>query len=296
MAQKIKGRFFLVGCPRSGTTLLQSLIVAHSQIASFPESKFFQKVIASRYVYRRFNLASPVARRIFNRFFDDIDEPELKSLLPWYAIFIPQYVDSFIAALDTVTIERGKSYWLEKTPEHLRRINAIEKLVDRPKFIHIVRNGANVVASLYEMTQKYPDIWGQPRELSQYVTRWRNDVLITSRHLHKPNHLLVRYESLLSDPNAAISKICTFLEIPCEASMLQNRVNVARNLIRQREHWKQLVNEKIGQPNFNKFYQIFDKCQQEYILTSIAQANLDLDNLFHREHDNIPTTDCPCLL
>ena len=294
MTHKIKGRFFLVGCPRSGTTLLQSLIVAHSQIASFPESKFFQKVIASRCVYRRFNLAPPSARKIFNCFFDDIDKPELKSLLPWYAISIPQYVDSFIAALDTVTIEQNKSYWLEKTPEHLRRINAIEKLVDEPKFIHIVRNGANVVASLYEMTQKYPEIWGQPRELSQYVTRWRNDVLITSSHLHKPNHFLVRYENLLSDPSATLSKVCTFLEIPCEESMLQNRVNVASNLIRQREHWKQLVNENIRQSSFDKFYQVFDEPQQEYILTSIAQANLDLDNLSQRQEDAV--TDCPCLL
>ena len=30
------GRVFLVGCPRSGTTLLQSLLAAHSQVASLP--------------------------------------------------------------------------------------------------------------------------------------------------------------------------------------------------------------------------------------------------------------------
>ena len=294
MEQKIKGRFFLVGCPRSGTTLLQSLIVAHSQVASFPESKFFQKIIASRYIYRQFNLASPVARRTFKRFFADIDQPELNSLLPWHAIFIPQYVNSFIKALDTLTLEQGKTYWLEKTPEHLRRINAIEKLVEEPKFIHIVRNGVSVVASLYEMTQKYPDVWGKPRELSQYVSRWHKDILITSSHLHKPNHLLVRYESLLSDPNVVLNEICRFLEISCEPSMLENRVNVASKLIRQREHWKQLVNENIRPPNLDKFYQIFDEEQQEYILSLIAKTNLNLDNLSHHQQNVI--TDCPCLL
>ena len=295
MAQKIKGRFFLVGCPRSGTTLLQSLIVAHSQIASFPESKFFQKIIASRYIYQHFNLASPKARKFFNRFFDDIDHPELKSLLPWYAIFIPQYVDSFTTALDTVTLQQDKSYWLEKTPEHLRRINAIEKLVEEPKFIHIVRNGISVVASLYEMTQKYPAIWGEPRELEQYVVRWRDDVKISCQHLHKPNHLLVRYERLLEDPNRALNQICAFLEIPCEPSMLQNRLNVASNLIRQRERWKNQVNQQIGQPNFDKFYQIFNQREQEYILTAIAKTNLNLDNLPQSGTANA-VTDCPCLL
>ncbi|MEL6494923.1 MAG: sulfotransferase [Cyanobacteria bacterium J06623_7] len=295
MAPKIKGRFFLVGCPRSGTTLLQSLIVAHSQITSFPESKFFQKIVADRYIYRRFNLAPIKARRIFNRFFEDIEQPQFKSSLPQPAIFIPQYVESFIKALDSIALERGKSYWLEKTPEHLRRINAIEKLVEAPKFIHIVRNGTDVVASLYEMTQKYPAIWGEPRTLDQYVTRWRNDIAITSQHQHKPNHLVIRYENLLADPNATLQQLCSFLGVDREPSMLQNRVKVTGNLIRQREHWKQLVNEQIRQPNFAKFYQIFDESQQEYILNSIAQTNLDLDNLPSSSVVNA-VTDCPCVL
>ena len=110
----IKGRFFLVGCPRSGTTLLQSLIVAHSQIASFPESKFFQKIIVSQSIYEKFNLAPFTARRVFNSFLEDIDSPELKRLLPLNAIFVPQYVNSFIKVLDTVTLQQQKTYWLEK--------------------------------------------------------------------------------------------------------------------------------------------------------------------------------------
>jgi len=295
MAREIKERFFLVGCPRSGTTLLQSLIVAHSQIASFPESKFFQKIIPSQSIYEKFNLAPVTARKVFNSFLDDIESSELKILLPATAIFIPQYVTSFIKALDTVTLQQQKSYWLEKTPEHLRRINAIEKLVDGAKFIHIVRNGVDVVASLYEMTQKYPHIWGHPRSLDRYVKRWESDVLISSHHLHKPNHLLVRYESLLADPLLTLGEICEFIGVACEASMLQNRVNVTSNLIRKREHWKQLVNENLQLPKFDKFYRFFDDTQREYILNQIQQTNLDLDNLPQSKERNV-VTDCPCLL
>ncbi len=295
MVQEIKGRFFLVGCPRSGTTLLQSLIVAHSQITSFPESKFFQKIVTSQSIYEKFNLAPITGRKVFNSFLEDINSSELKNLLPLNAVFIPQYVASFIKVLDTVTLRQEKNYWLEKTPEHLRRINAIEKLVDGAKFIHIVRNGVDVVASLYEMTQKYPEIWGQPRELEQYINRWENDVLITSRHLHKPNHILVRYESLLDDPTTTLEEICKFLEVTCEPSMLQNRLNVSSNLIRQREHWKQLVNENLRKPNFDKFYRIFDDSQREYIVTRIQQSNLDLDNLPQSNEGDV-VTDCPCLI
>ena len=295
MAGEIKGRFFLVGCPRSGTTLLQSLIVAHSQITSFPESKFFQKIVVSQSIYEKLNLAPFTARRVFNSFLEDIDSPDLKRLLPFNALLIPQYVTSFIQALDTITLQRQKSYWLEKTPEHLRRINAIEKLVDEAKFIHIVRNGVDVVASLYEMTQKYPEIWGQPRELEQYVSRWQNDVLITSRHLHKTNHILVRYENLVANPLTALAEICEFMEVSLESSILQNRANVTSSLIRQREHWKQQVNENLQQPKSDKFYRIFDDSQREYILTLIQQTNLDLDNLPQSKEGDV-ITDRPCLL
>jgi hypothetical protein len=50
-------RLFLVGCPRSGTTLLQSLLAAHPQIASFPESHFLL-------VTKRFTLAQVIHQRL----------------------------------------------------------------------------------------------------------------------------------------------------------------------------------------------------------------------------------------
>ena len=38
---KVKERVFIVGVPRSGTTLIQSLLASHPQIETFPESHFF---------------------------------------------------------------------------------------------------------------------------------------------------------------------------------------------------------------------------------------------------------------
>ena len=43
MNQRIDRRIFVVGVPRSGTTLVQSLLAAHSQVTSFTESHFFSR-------------------------------------------------------------------------------------------------------------------------------------------------------------------------------------------------------------------------------------------------------------
>jgi LPS sulfotransferase NodH len=295
MNQKIKGRFFLVGCPRSGTTLLQSLIVAHSQIASFPESKFFQRIVIPDSIYSKFKLAPLKSRQIFNNFLEDINRPDLKKKLPLNAFFVEQYTKSFIQVLDTVTLEEYKSYWLEKTPEHLRRINTIEKLVEDAKFIHIVRNGIDVIASLYEMTQKYPEIWGKPRELERYINRWETDILISSYHLHKPNHFLVKYEDLVANPPEVLSKLCEFMGLPYEESMLEKRVSVASSLIRKREYWKQSVNDNLQQSSSNKFERIFDANQRQYILERLAAKKINLDNLPPRNCENA-ITDVPSLL
>ena len=55
---------------------------------------------------------------------------------------------------------QGKTIWLEKSPDHLRYIDQIEKLVDEAKFIHILRNGFDNIASIYDLAGKYPETWG----------------------------------------------------------------------------------------------------------------------------------------
>ena len=295
MSREIKGRFFLVGCPRSGTTLLQSLIVAHSQVASFPESKFFQKIVVPGSIYYPFNLAPRKSRFIFKQFLAELNYQELEGLLRPWAIFIPQYINSFIRALDEVSITQGKSYWLEKTPEHLRRINAIESYLKGAKFIHIVRNGTDTIASLYEMTQKYPQTWGKPRKLDRYIDRWQQDIMITSQHLHKPNHFLVRYETLVKEPETTLQGVCQFLGIPFEKSMLKRRASAAKSLVRSRERWKELNYQDLKVANSHKFQQIFSGQEQDYIVRKLEEQPWDLNNFpLSKKYDF--TTDKPCRL
>ena len=46
--KEIQKRIFIVGCPRSGTTLLQSLLLKHNEITSFPESHFFSRTFLGK--------------------------------------------------------------------------------------------------------------------------------------------------------------------------------------------------------------------------------------------------------
>lgn len=276
MSIKIKGRIFIVGCPRSGTTLLQSLLAAHPQIASFPESHFFESLAPANPLIRGLGIGLASGHRAksqFKQFLRIIHREKMEEYLPSFPLFMSQYASTFVQVLDTLTDEQGKNLWIEKTPGHLRRIELIEKLVKEAKFIHIVRNGADSVASLYQVSQKYSQ-WGGARNIDECILRWTEDVEITRNYLPKENHTLVRYEELVANTQEAISDICTFLKVPFEPVMLQEYGNAAQKVVRQDESWKKYVGEPIKNVNGRKLYQLFDEKQREYILEQVAKVDI----------------------
>jgi len=277
MKPQSKPPVFLVGCPRSGTTLLQSLLAAHPQIASFPESKFFQYLVPEHEPRRRF--FGLVSRRLQPRleefFKSEIGRPEMLQYLPQIPL-MSWYTRKFIKILQILTEEQGKSIMLEKTPEHLYHIDYIEKIVPGVRFIHILRNGSDVVASLYEVTRKYPNsLWQGALSLDDCIERWIQAVEISRRHLHKLNHLLIRYEDLVENPPTELEKICGFIGIEFIETMLQDYRGVAKQVTLETEPWKAAVTGEIHKVSSQKFDQMFDEAQQQYIRKRLSGVSLD---------------------
>ncbi|GAB4534277.1 MAG: hypothetical protein Tsb0014_20380 [Pleurocapsa sp.] len=286
----IKERIFLVGCPRSGTTFLQSMVATHSQIYSFPESKFFQHLInPNSRRSKLLMLPTKRAKSMLFRFLNDINYHKKEEIFKKNLIFTPQYVRCFVKILDELTLDNGNDCWLEKTPSHIRRINCIEKFVPQAKFIHIVRDGIEVVASLYEVTNNYPEIWGRPLTIDQCLNRWLNDVSITQHHIHKPNHLLIKYENLVADTKLELQKICKFVDISFESKMLSNFADTAPSLYINRLTWKSEVNQTIQTKKSQKFNQLFDKKQREYIRDRVSTIDLEKPTTLLSAN---PMTDC----
>ncbi len=267
---RIKQRIFLLGCPRSGTTLLQSFIAGHSQVTSFPESKFFQRLVYPGTWRSRLGIASGRARLNYNQFFQDIGRTDVKRHLPSNAIFIRQYAYAFVASLDALAEEENRSCWLEKTPAHIQRISYIERLVPQSKFIHIIRDGRDVVASLYSVSREYPETWNGSWDIDKCIQRWLSDTHISYLHSNKANHLLVRYESLVDNPNSVLKAICEFLNLSFEDKMIENRSRSAKNIVRDREKWKESVSHSIEKSRNTKFKELFDNQQIEYITNRLS--------------------------
>lgn len=233
-------RVFVLGCPRSGTTLVQSLLTAHSGIVSFRESHFFDQgftaVAPGRYVTRgraarrreafiRANDIGPEAVRAAGRG---------RAARPGAGRSAVGIGADFVRLLDEAAGRRDAAAWVEKTPDHVFRIPLIRRAAPDARFVHVVRAGPDVVASLHEATRA----WGHPRSRTRCAAHWLAAVLASRRHAGRAGHLVVGYERLCAAPADETRRIVEWLGLAWEPEILERYADAAEAVVGGGESWK----------------------------------------------------------
>lgn len=266
----IYSRVLIVGCPRSGTTLLQSLLSVHPRINSFPETHFFPKAFGNHPLKRRFTWPALNVRGLLKQLTIEFGRPDLLSLVslkPWESEFQKPY----LLLLDKVTLDLGKDIWVEKTPRNLHFLDEIMERVPKAKFIHIIRSGEDVVTSLFEVTKNYPQHWYGAWPLEKCIQRWNHDILITQRWCCHEKHLVISYENLVDYPEESLQQIWQFLNID-PAEIFQKPNSSINQIVRSEEKWKSRVLQPIKRQE-RKFDKIFSNTEQKFILDHLIQAD-----------------------
>ena len=266
-------RVFIVGCARSGTTLLQSIVASHPEIQSFPETHFISKIRSKG--WRRFlGAARKGSRKRFEAFLKAIERPDLNrlSLFAWSE---RQYIYQFIETLDRVAAENKKRCWVEKTPIYLHHIDFIEKYVDQAKFIHIFRSGEDVVASMYQVTHQYPQHWGGKRDIEKCISCWNEDIQISCGNFGRKRHLFVEYEFLMENTEKFLKAFCAFCELPFVDNMMNHRKNSVGIIVKSHEKWKSRVSRDITKNKNRKFDYVFNEEQKAFIRESLEYQHYE---------------------
>jgi hypothetical protein len=278
------GRAFLVGCPRSGTTLLQSLVAAHPEFISFPETFFFSKTLPADRWRRHAGLASPMAAQVAADLTGlGIPTDPAPARLP--GVTVRRYAHSFLRRMDRAARDGGASAWLEKTPSHAKHIAQIEKQVTGVRFLHLVRGGEAVVASLQEASERDPIVWPAHPPLHHAGT-WRRYLGYSRACVGRPNHAFVSYERLVADPQAVMGPVFAFLGVAADQATLaqvmsgygESSERVVGRLLRSgdgtqlaAEPWKQDVAGAIANRNDGKFERLFSEDERAQITAALAQ-------------------------
>jgi len=281
MSQTTLPLVFLVGCSRSGTTLLQSLLAAHPAIWSLPETKFFYYANPCHEPKRQaLGLVSRRLKPSLVQLAQDIQQPRLVEGWPPFPVSLGYGTRRFFGTLQRLTQEQGKQVFLEKTPEHFRQLALIDRHLPQAKVIHLVRHGADVAASLYDLGQRYPRRWGKSHgTLEDCLSHWREAIAATQQYQSHPQHCVVRYDRLVANPSQTLRTLCEFLGLSFSPQMLEDYQQVGPGLVRPHEQdYKARSSQAIEPQGLSKFHQVFDPAQQVYVRTALA--DYDLDRLF----------------
>ena len=202
---------FVLGCPRSGTTLLAELLAA-SPWGKPTETNFIVRV--ARNLDRHGSLEQPAGRlalardilrdRAVQQWKLDLDAQTLADSVPE-----PTY-RSFV---DTVMMRRsaGRGYaaWGDKTPHYLLHLDVLERHFPDARYVFIVRDGRDVALSLLGRRWGPNNVytcarfWRDCHEEFPQLARWRD-----GGRLHE-----LRYEDLLAAPAEHLAPIYRFLGV-----------------------------------------------------------------------------------
>jgi hypothetical protein len=204
---------FVVGATRSGTTLLRLMLDAHPEVAIPSETHFIPKLIRTceRWRVTPDMLADVVIEH--KRWGDfHLDADELRAR---FRAIQPLNMSDAVRAFYGMYAERhGKPRWGDKTPGYLRYMRRIEWVLPEARFIHLVRDGRDVALSVLPMN------WG-PTNLTEAAELWVERISVAREQAELVEHYMeLKYEDLVTDPEASLRRVCEFLELPWDPAML----------------------------------------------------------------------------
>jgi hypothetical protein len=206
---------FIVGLARSGTTLLRLMLDSHPDLAIPPETGFVPDLIdaAERSGATPRDLLRPVVNaRSWGDF--GIEEDELLERFSSLSVID---AGSAVRAFYTAYAEHaGKPRWGDKTPGYTLHIRRIERAVPEARFVHIIRDGRDVALS------RMKSLALRPVSVQRAARRWRRRLTRARKQGARVEHYReVRYESLVTDPEPTLRKLCDFLELEWDGRMLR---------------------------------------------------------------------------
>jgi hypothetical protein len=203
--------FYIVGCPRSGTTMLQQALNRHSQIAIPPETAFFSFLLSS------WRIQQEHLRRLNADLGINLIPPATRIRRPFEArSYYEELVRLYVKRLG----KPGITHFGDKTPEHLSHLHRIGCLFPDSKVVLIFRDGRDVAASLRRLPWTTRDLYVN-FALWLYCYRLQR---VAQRSMKLPL-TCVRYEDLVNNPEAELRRILAFLGLPYEAQVVDGSGN-----------------------------------------------------------------------
>jgi hypothetical protein len=245
-AREFNGRgLFIGGCPKSGTTLLMSLLDNHPQLVVLPEETHY---LEERRGYLALDNYEAKLRRLLEkselrllatgaaerekgaagddvRSYRDFDYQNFAALAkefarqPWIndSLLFSEMVRAYGLTLGADL--RNCVRWVEKSTNNEVCVAALDQLFPKAKVIQLMRDPRAVFAS-----RKGRQVKGRGRysKAHRLAREWNRNAREIPRLRRDPSRfLIIRYEDLVADPRASMEMVCRFAGLDFNESLLE---------------------------------------------------------------------------
>lgn len=206
---------FIGGCERSGTTMLGAMLGSHPRYLCPPEMPFKVDLLRKGLVGRIMS-ADEIRSLLKN---------DLKAELQGWRVDDQTWSFSTAGSSDAIRnivraygelIEKtDPEVWIDHTPNNIRWSATLADEFPESSFVHIVRDGRGVAASLMKLE------WG-PNTVHRSAHYWLEGVsfgLATEAALES-RCIRVRYEDLVANPEPTLRELCTEIGIEFDPAMV----------------------------------------------------------------------------
>ena len=195
---------FIIGLPRTGSTLLESLLTEHHDIASAGEAPYLSREVAE-FLFSQTKSHYPYS-------ISNISDEQMNTAAQIY--------------LEKMSIHakgkgKGKGYVIDKLPANFQSIGLIYKLFPNAKILHLKRNLPDVALSIYRnyFAQNEP-YFCSLHEFKQYHSLYTDLMEFWNTRLPEFIHE-VSYEKLVINKNYTIKNILEFCGLSSQTDELK---------------------------------------------------------------------------
>jgi len=257
--------FFIIGNPRSGTSLFRLLLTSHTDIHIPPECGFMVWWLEK---YKNWSWAEGDLELFLDDLFSakkiefwNLDRESLTADL-WDVK--PKDYASLAQAI--YLHHRNKSGKInavlgDKNNFHLNHIFDLNQLFPDSKFVHIIRDGRDVATSYVNMSKIQSQSDYRPRlpsSIEKIAKEWRKNIEEIHKgfaKLARESFLEIRYEDLVLETEKTLLKVCEFLGQNYQPTMLDFYLNNQENSLEPSEFmaWKSRTLNKIDPSAIGKW-------------------------------------------
>ncbi len=277
-------RSFILGNPRSGTSLFRIMMNSHPRIVSPPESGFLQ------WWYEKYNgwtvkdnqvkLEAFVKDLLSSKKIEewDMDEKEITDFIK------KQKPSNYAELMDCIYIfyakKQGKQVQViaDKNNYYIHHLDGLLEIWPDSKFVLVVRDGRDVACSymaLKDLDTESPYRPDLPSEVAEIAQEWKQNNTEIKKFLKKNekknSSIVVRYEDFILSPREELKRVCDFSQIEFSDKMLE--YYLYNDEPDSTMDWKKKTKKPLDKKNVGKYKKILSK-EEVKIFNRIAGDTL----------------------